>query len=150
MTDRLAPILRTPWALVPPYESRDRSLLRQPGESADQAHSRLVARKVAVLLEPLDGVPLSDYERRVLSWVACWETHTVAVLAALLRRARARVSLAIMPCAARAAPPASRNPCAASRAKTPVRPRSGTPPGAPGCGRGVAAAYAANPSVTAL
>ncbi|MGD9526857.1 MAG: hypothetical protein AB7L91_14885 [Dehalococcoidia bacterium] len=88
MTDRVAPILRAPWALTPPYDTRDRSLFRQPDESAEQAHNRLVARKLAVLLEPLDGVPLSDYERRVLTWVACWETHTVAVLAALLRRAR--------------------------------------------------------------
>lgn len=89
MTDRLAPILRAPWALVPPYDQRDRTLFRQPDESPEQGHNRVVARKLAVLLEPLDDVPLSDYERRVLSWVACWETHTVAVLAALLRRARA-------------------------------------------------------------
>ena len=52
-----------------------------------RAHRRLVALKLAVLLAALDDVPISDYERDVLSWVACWETHTVAVLAALLRRA---------------------------------------------------------------
>lgn len=40
------------------------------------------------MLAPLDGLPVSDYERAVLSWVACWQTHTIAVLAALLRRAQ--------------------------------------------------------------
>ena len=29
----------------------------------------------------VDGLPLSDYERRVLSRVGCWEAHSVAVLA---------------------------------------------------------------------
>ena len=57
-------------------------------ESNERAHRRLVALKVDAMLAPLDGLPLSDYERDVLSWVACRETHTIAVLAALLRRAR--------------------------------------------------------------
>lgn len=48
----------------------------------------MIAMKVAAMLEPLDGLPVSAYERDVLSWVGCWETHTIAVLAALLRRAR--------------------------------------------------------------
>jgi hypothetical protein len=84
----MRPITRPPWALTPPYESRDRRLNRQPHESAGNAHHRIVALKLAALLEPLDGLPVSDYERRLLSWVGCWETHTVAVLAALLWRAR--------------------------------------------------------------
>jgi hypothetical protein len=68
---------------------KDSRLFQRRGESHADAHHRLVALKLAVLLAALDGVPVSDYERDVLSWVACWETHTVAVLAALLRRARA-------------------------------------------------------------
>lgn len=83
-----APITRAPWALTPPYDTKDRRLFRQPDESYERAHRRLVALKVDVMLAALDGLPLSDYERDVLSWVACWETHTIAVLAALLRRAR--------------------------------------------------------------
>ncbi|MBN9096952.1 MAG: hypothetical protein J0I49_02390 [Pseudonocardia sp.] len=83
-----APITRAPWALTPPYDAKDRRLFRQPDESNERAHRRLVALKVDTMLAPLNGLPLSDYERDVLSWVACWETHTIAVLAALLRRAR--------------------------------------------------------------
>ncbi len=83
-----APILRAPWALTPPYDAKDCRLFRQPHEPADAARHRVIALKVAAMLEPLDGLPVSDYERQVLSWVACWETHTIAVLAALLRRTR--------------------------------------------------------------
>jgi hypothetical protein len=84
-----APIQRAPWALTPPYDAKDSRLFQRRGESHADAHHRLVALKLTVLLAALDGVPISDYEREVLSWVAFWETHTVAVLAALLRRARA-------------------------------------------------------------
>ena len=88
MTELLAPILRAPRALTPPYDVKDRMLFRQDTESIEQGHCRLVNRKLAVLHEPLNGLPVSTYECQVLGWVACWETHTVAVLAALLRRAR--------------------------------------------------------------
>ena len=89
MTDHLAPILRAHWALTPPYDIvKDRTLARQDRERAEQGHCRLFNCKLAVLHEPLDGVPLSTYECQVLGWVACWETHTVAVLAARLRRTR--------------------------------------------------------------
>jgi hypothetical protein len=88
MTELLAPILGAPRAPSPPYDVKDRTLFRQDTESVEQGHCRLVNRKLAVLHEPLDEVPLSTYECQVLAWVACWETHTVAVLAALLRRAR--------------------------------------------------------------
>ncbi len=63
--------------------SSSRRRWRWPGWLPSSARS-------AVLLAALDSVPVSDYERDVLSWVACWETHTVAVLAALVRRARRR------------------------------------------------------------
>ena len=86
--DSLTPIHRPPWALTPPYDSRDPRLFRRRGESMEQAHNRIAAIKTAALLEPLEGLTVTDYECRVLGWVACWETHTVAVLAALLRRAR--------------------------------------------------------------
>lgn len=41
----------------------------------------------AVLLEALPDVELSGYEGRSLTWVAAWETHMVATLAVLIRRA---------------------------------------------------------------
>lgn len=88
MTDRCAPITCAPWALSPPYDAKDGRLFRQPCEPANVARHRVIALKVAAMLEPLDGLPVSDYERELLSWVGCWETYTIAVLAALLWRAR--------------------------------------------------------------
>ena len=52
-------------------------------------HCCTFERKTAVLLEALADVERSSYERRWLRWVAAWETHVVATLAALLRHSYA-------------------------------------------------------------
>ncbi|MGH3810988.1 MAG: hypothetical protein ACRDUV_00840 [Pseudonocardiaceae bacterium] len=44
--------------------------------------------QLAVLLDALDGVPITDAERRSLAWLSGWEKHTVENLAALIVRAR--------------------------------------------------------------
>ncbi len=46
------------------------------------------ASRLATLLDVLDGVPVSDAERRTLAWVCGFEGHTVEHLAAVIRRAR--------------------------------------------------------------
>ena len=48
-----APILRAPWALTPPYDTKDSRLFVGPDESHERSHRRLVALKVDAL-EPLD------------------------------------------------------------------------------------------------
>jgi hypothetical protein len=47
------------------------------------------AVQLAVLLDALDGVPLSNPERNTLTWLAGWEAETVETIAAVIRRARA-------------------------------------------------------------
>lgn len=54
-----------------------------PTTSTDWQSDRL-----AVLLDALDGVVISDAERRSLTWLAGWERHTIENLAAMIRRAR--------------------------------------------------------------
>ncbi len=44
--------------------------------------------RLAVLLDALDGVPLTDGEHASLTWLAGWETHTVDNVAAVISRAR--------------------------------------------------------------
>jgi hypothetical protein len=44
--------------------------------------------RLAVLLAALEGVPISDAERRTLTWLAGFELHTVGTVAALITRAR--------------------------------------------------------------
>ena len=46
------------------------------------------ASKLAVLLDSLDGVAISDAERASLAWLAGFEAHTVANIAAVITRAR--------------------------------------------------------------
>ena len=46
-------------------------------------------RPLAVLLDALDGVPLSDGERASLTWLAGFEVETVQNIAAVIGRARA-------------------------------------------------------------
>jgi hypothetical protein len=44
--------------------------------------------RLAVLLAALDGVPISDGERRTLTWLAGFERHTVENIAAVITPAR--------------------------------------------------------------
>lgn len=44
------------------------------------------AAHMAVLLDALDGVPVSDAERRTLEWLAGWDPATVENIAALFSK----------------------------------------------------------------
>jgi hypothetical protein len=44
--------------------------------------------RLAVLLDALGGVPISDTERRSLVWLAGFEAHTVENIAEVIIRAR--------------------------------------------------------------
>jgi hypothetical protein len=44
--------------------------------------------RLAVLLDALDGVPITDDERRSLIWLAGWEKRTIENIAAMIARAR--------------------------------------------------------------
>ena len=46
------------------------------------------AARLEVLLDALDGIPISDGERRSLTWLCGFEADTVENVAAVIRRAR--------------------------------------------------------------
>ena len=46
------------------------------------------ARKLVILLDALEGVELSDAERRTVEWLATWDHETVTNVAAMIARAR--------------------------------------------------------------
>ena len=46
------------------------------------------AARLEVLLDALDGIPISDAERRSLTWLCGFEADTVENVAAVIRRAR--------------------------------------------------------------
>jgi hypothetical protein len=83
------PIEREPRRLHPPYDIPETAFdhLR----ATDTAAWRVAVRqhRLRALVEPLDGLPVTDYEHRIVEWLAGFDTPTVAVVAALLRRARA-------------------------------------------------------------
>jgi hypothetical protein len=90
------PIEREPARVRPPYDVRDEEVWgRWTGvETEDQWRDRLHGDRLAAMLEPLAGMDVSAYERQILGWLSGWETSTVAVVAALLHRARAAFPLA--------------------------------------------------------
>lgn len=45
--------------------------------------------QLAVLLDAVDGMPITDAERRTLCWLSGWEPETAENIAAVIRRARA-------------------------------------------------------------
>lgn len=49
---------------------------------------KMQARKLAILLNALEGVELSDAERRTVEWLATWDHETVTNVAAVIARAR--------------------------------------------------------------
>ncbi|MDQ3152204.1 MAG: hypothetical protein M3R63_10950 [Actinomycetota bacterium] len=62
--------------------------------------------QLALLLDALAGVAISDAERHSLTWLAGWECHTIENIAAVIRRARAagEPARACLWCSTRPAP----------------------------------------------
>lgn len=88
--EHMTPLHRPPRRIRPPfnvdsYASDD----QRTGETSDQWRARRQADRVAALLESLDGVELGEYDRRIIDWLAGWDTETVGAVASLLYRARA-------------------------------------------------------------
>ena len=83
------PITIAPLRVRPPYDQRDVAGDQGQNETISQWWDRRCADGFAALLTPLEGINLSDYERHTLRWLAGREDATIAVVAALLHRARA-------------------------------------------------------------
>jgi hypothetical protein len=82
------PIDESPRRLREPYDVADD--MRYPffHESDDQWRTRIHADNRSAIMEQLDGIPLGDYDRRIIDWLAGWDVPTIAVVASLLRRCR--------------------------------------------------------------
>jgi hypothetical protein len=88
---RLAPLQHPPRGIRPPFNtaSHDTAADHPTGETTQQRQARGRADRVIALLEPLDGIELGAYDRRILDWLADWDTTTIGTIASLLYRARA-------------------------------------------------------------
>lgn len=90
------PIESEPHGLRPPYDARDSGLAHgtaRPGETTEQWRHRIRCDRLDVLSAPLLWIEVSAYEYSILGWLCGWEEHIVAVVAALLHRARAAAPL---------------------------------------------------------
>lgn len=75
-----------PRAIRPPYDQH-----RPVAPGRDLAAVR--GDYLAALTEPLTGLPLGAYDRRILTWLAGWDVPTIGAVASLLHRARAAAPL---------------------------------------------------------
>jgi hypothetical protein len=85
------PLRHEPRRIRPPFDvaSHDLASDAPVGETADQWRARRHADRLAALLEPLDGVELGAYDRRIIEWLADWDTSIVGTVASLFYRLRA-------------------------------------------------------------
>jgi hypothetical protein len=78
MHRHFAPLETQPVSVHAPY-------IAYPG---GQYRHEDAAERRAALVEPLRGVSLGVYDRRVVRWLAGWDVPVVAVVVSLLWRAR--------------------------------------------------------------
>jgi hypothetical protein len=83
------PITSAPLRVRPPYDQRDIAGEHGRNETVHQWWDRRRVDGMDALLTPLAGIDVSDYERDTLQWLTGREDSTIAVVAALLHRARA-------------------------------------------------------------
>lgn len=83
------PLQEEPRRVRPPFAAgSDDTGRARLGETNKELRERVHADRVAALLEALDGVELGAYDRRIIEWLARWDTGTVGTVASLFYRAR--------------------------------------------------------------
>jgi hypothetical protein len=91
------PIVSAPLRIRPPYDEHDTAGDQGANETVHQWWDRRRVDGLDALLTPLVGIDVSDYERHTLHWLTGREDSTIAVVAALLHRARAARPLPTQP-----------------------------------------------------
>jgi hypothetical protein len=89
-----APLDQEPRSVRPPFDVRDDRWDHLRVTDPDAARRAVHLDRVAALLEPLDGIALSDRERAALEWLTGFDVPTVAPLVRLLWAARQAAPLA--------------------------------------------------------
>jgi hypothetical protein len=88
----LAPLQHPPRRIRPPFDITNDDTAAEDQRNSETAHqwrTRSHADRVTALLEPLDGIELGHHDRRIIDWLADWDTTTIGTIASLLYRARA-------------------------------------------------------------
>lgn len=87
----LTPLQHAPRRIRPPFDmaGSDPAEDYRRGETTEHWRARVHADRVTALLEPLDGIELGDYDRRIIGWLADCDIPTIGTISSLLFRARA-------------------------------------------------------------
>jgi len=95
----LGPLDREPVNVRPPFHVRVPTptppphRLVGPDTAFENWRDAVRADRVTALSEPLAGIDLGAYDRRILAWLAGWDVPTVGGVVSLLHRARAATPL---------------------------------------------------------
>lgn len=87
MATDLGPLDAEPVSVRPPFDQRPAPAPFDPDTERWRAAQR--ADRLAALTDALAEVELGAYDRRMLDWLAGWDTPTVGTIVSLLHRARA-------------------------------------------------------------
>ena len=91
------PLTTAPLRVRPPYDQHNIDAEQGQNETVHHWWERRRTDGLAALLTPLEGIDLSDYEQQILYWLTGREDSTIAVVGALLHRARAAHPLPTQP-----------------------------------------------------
>lgn len=84
--DALRPLTESPKNIRPPF---DQYRPEQPFDTnTERWRAAQLADQRAAIMEALEGVELSDYDRRMIDHFANWDTPTIGFLTSLLYRTR--------------------------------------------------------------
>lgn len=82
------PLHVEPLRVRQPYDVIDRQYERLMFSDPDTWRQVRQLDRLTALVEPLEGLEVTDLEERVLRWLAGGELHVVAVIANLMHRCR--------------------------------------------------------------
>jgi hypothetical protein len=85
----VAPLQHGPNRIRPPFGVAVPTDDHRSGETTAEWRACRHADRVAALLDPLDGIELGAYDRRIIEWLAGWDKSVIGTVASLLYRARA-------------------------------------------------------------
>ena len=88
-----APLDHEPRSVRPPFDVRDDRFNHLRVTDPEGWRRAVHLDRVAALLEPLNGLDLSEREHAIVGWLAGWDIPTVAPVVRLLWAARAAVPL---------------------------------------------------------
>ena len=88
-TVAVVPLQHGPHRIRPPFDVAVPTDDHRSDDTTAEWQAGRHTVRVAALLEPLGGIELGAYDRRIIEWLAGWDTSVIGTVASLFYRARA-------------------------------------------------------------